>query len=380
MNIDYTLLSTLNLIFLFQGVLLGTLLILLNKKGGRKTLFLGIFIILFGLTYIPDIIDELGLLAYYPKLEFLPLDFTWSIFPMLYLYVKDISVFSSPKKYWILVPGIIEFLQGIGMLFLDLDSIIEYSDSFLYNLIPITGVLFSFILVFNIYLLSKKHIKVLNNQYSSIEYKEFKWVKYFSIAILSYFIFTFIFLISIVIFFDIDETDNNLFIIAISIINFLFIFFASFRGILQQNVSLLIPEKKIEVKDIQNIEQPPKKIQKEISPSDLETVDKIQAIVVENLLYKKVDLTIVDVSKMMDAHPKTISSLLNTVLNLNFNQFINNYRIDAAKDLLLENKTNNYTIEGIAYEVGFKSKSSFYTAFKKNTNMTPVQYKNTNIQ
>ena len=67
-----------------------------------------------------------------------------------------------------------------------------------------------------------------------------------------------------------------------------------------------------------------------------------------------------------------LSQYLNEKINKSFSTFINELRIEKAKEFLTA-KTN-YTIEGIGYESGFKSKSTFFTAFKKHTGQTPLEY------
>ena len=62
-------------------------------------------------------------------------------------------------------------------------------------------------------------------------------------------------------------------------------------------------------------------------------------------------------------------------MNQNFFSFVNNYRIQLAKKLLSDPETSSMPIVELAVEVGFKSKSSFYDAFKKATEMTPTQFK-----
>jgi YesN/AraC family two-component response regulator len=57
---------------------------------------------------------------------------------------------------------------------------------------------------------------------------------------------------------------------------------------------------------------------------------------------------------------------------MNFNELTNKFRFEEVK-MLLEN-AKQYSIEGIGYEVGFASKSSFYTLFKKHTGLTPKDY------
>lgn len=70
-----------------------------------------------------------------------------------------------------------------------------------------------------------------------------------------------------------------------------------------------------------------------------------------------------------------LSRLTNQNSKFNFRCFINNLRIEEAKKMLLDESFNKYTIHAIALESGFKTKSSFYTAFKKFTGTTPKAYK-----
>jgi len=58
---------------------------------------------------------------------------------------------------------------------------------------------------------------------------------------------------------------------------------------------------------------------------------------------------------------------------MSFPDFINSFRIEEAKKKLIE--PNPATIFAISLDVGFNSKAAFYTAFKKNTQMTPTEFK-----
>ena len=50
------------------------------------------------------------------------------------------------------------------------------------------------------------------------------------------------------------------------------------------------------------------------------------------------------------------------------------YRIQEAKQLLLEDKARRLNIINVAYEVGYNNKVTFNKAFKKDTQLTPSQY------
>ena len=57
-----------------------------------------------------------------------------------------------------------------------------------------------------------------------------------------------------------------------------------------------------------------------------------------------------------------------------FINYLNNYKIERSKDLL---KNTNMTLLDISLEVGFNNQSYYSTIFKKYTNMTPLEYRET---
>lgn len=95
----------------------------------------------------------------------------------------------------------------------------------------------------------------------------------------------------------------------------------------------------------------------------------------EEELYLDCELTLPDLAAKTGLTPHQVSQVLNGQMNQNFFSFVNNYRIQMAKSLLSNPETQNIPIVELAIEVGFKSKSSFYDAFKKATQLTPTQFK-----
>jgi YesN/AraC family two-component response regulator len=87
--------------------------------------------------------------------------------------------------------------------------------------------------------------------------------------------------------------------------------------------------------------------------------------------YLDPDLTLDVVSQKLNVYKKYISQVINEKLGKNFITFINEYRVRDSKKMLIDKKFHNYTIEGIANTSGFHSKTSFNTAFKKFTGITP---------
>lgn len=109
---------------------------------------------------------------------------------------------------------------------------------------------------------------------------------------------------------------------------------------------------------------------------DEETIAQITsklAIIKEKELFKNSDLKLADLAKELNLSPHTLSQFLNNNLGKSFSLFINEYRIEKAKELLATHK--NYSMEAIGYDAGFNSKSTFFTTFKKLVGETPLNFK-----
>jgi AraC-like DNA-binding protein len=87
------------------------------------------------------------------------------------------------------------------------------------------------------------------------------------------------------------------------------------------------------------------------------------------------DLSIESISAGIDEPKHNVSRVMNEHLKMNFFQFINQYRIRQAKQLLTDLTKNHLSIAGIAFDCGFSSVSSFNIVFKKFESMTPSQFK-----
>ena len=87
------------------------------------------------------------------------------------------------------------------------------------------------------------------------------------------------------------------------------------------------------------------------------------------------DLTLEQLALQLKFRPKLLSQAINDGLGQNFFEFINTYRIGEAKRLLTNPADKKVTVLEVLYQVGFNSKSSFNTVFKKQTGLTPSEFK-----
>ncbi|HSW61328.1 MAG TPA: two-component regulator propeller domain-containing protein [bacterium] len=87
------------------------------------------------------------------------------------------------------------------------------------------------------------------------------------------------------------------------------------------------------------------------------------------------ELSIRKLAELLEMQPHHLSQVINSGFNNNFYTYINNYRINEVIDLMKDPKRKHHTILAIAYDSGFKSKSSFNTIFKKMTGKTPSEFR-----
>jgi len=105
---------------------------------------------------------------------------------------------------------------------------------------------------------------------------------------------------------------------------------------------------------------------------------KLQRIMEEQEPYLNSNLRITDLARKLSLNGPQLSEFINRHLSTNFNSYINDFRVEKAKQLLTDEP--HMDITNIAYDSGFNSISSFNTAFKKKTNMTPGHFRKQNAE
>lgn len=104
--------------------------------------------------------------------------------------------------------------------------------------------------------------------------------------------------------------------------------------------------------------------------------NKLNVIMEQQKLYLDSSVSIEKVSRQIGEPSYLVSQVINDKMNLTFYDWIARYRVEEAKLLFLDSKTRAYTIEQIAEEVGYNSKSAFNKAFRKFAGCTPSKYRN----
>lgn len=104
-------------------------------------------------------------------------------------------------------------------------------------------------------------------------------------------------------------------------------------------------------------------------------IEFLKDFMAENEPYLDSSLTIQDLSEQVKIPVKDLSTLINLYMDKHFFDFVNEYRIEKAMQILRDSSQKELTVLEILYQVGFNSKSSFNTSFKKYTGKTPTDYR-----
>jgi len=108
--------------------------------------------------------------------------------------------------------------------------------------------------------------------------------------------------------------------------------------------------------------------------TETELYDELIDLFENKKIFTDQDLTLYTLAEELNTNTSYLSRIINDKFNKNFNNFINLYRINEARKLLMNPDNHSYTIASIAKDVGFRSISVFNKAFKENTGLTPSYF------
>ena len=368
-------------ISVFVSLLLAFFLFTVKTKNKLANRLFAFYLIFFSIDNGGIFIDDNFILAHL-NLEF----FRWTvcvlILPAFYLYVLSVCFadFRLKQKHLLhAIPFIIiNIVFVLSLYFLnDVDKKIFYDhrdQSFqmylLFIVLGIQTVLYSI----GIFLTLKKYREIYQENYTNPKTSILKWL--FQIAIVLFVLYYLSIVKNIIRYADFDFLwiwSNTILQFLILVITCWFVLKALnhpelFRGIdskLQLARDIIPKENKnlVEIKDTQN---------------DLITAQilVLKQYMIEKEPFLDPSLTIQQLSNQIDIPVRDLSILINHHMDQHFFDFVNEYRIQKAMSILKDPLKRDLTVLEILYEVGFNSKSSFNTSFKKYTGLTPTAYRN----
>ncbi|WP_413998311.1 helix-turn-helix domain-containing protein [Flavobacterium sp. W1B] len=228
--------------------------------------------------------------------------------------------------------------------------------------------------IISVLLVLKKYREIYLENYANASTSTYKWLLQMTIA----FLVSHVFVVSknllrYTTYSDLFLSANVLVGIIALCITFWFVLKALnypelFRGI-DSKLELtkdILPKANLNLTESKNSQDP-------VINSQIETLKKYMA---NEEPYLDPSLSIQQLSNQINMPVRDLSVLINHHMNQHFFDFVNEYRIQKAMGILKNKTKNSLTILEILYEVGFNSKSSFNTSFKKYTDLTPTAYRN----
>jgi YesN/AraC family two-component response regulator len=106
-----------------------------------------------------------------------------------------------------------------------------------------------------------------------------------------------------------------------------------------------------------------------------EIKNRLLAAMVSEKPYLRQDLTLQRLAEQLKTSTHNLSEVINTRLHQSYYDFVNRYRVEEFKNRLAVPENRRYNLLSIALDSGFQSKGTFNSIFKKNTGMTPSEYK-----
>ena len=358
------------------------LILIISSKANRARFFLGLFMSAVSVIFLSHVVYYHHLKQIYLPFDLLFIFGSLSIFPIYYWYMK-ILTFRSEIDFndmKLLLPAfVLVVATSITYLFMSSGQETLYINEYLYGngnwqsaspLIKTQLILgFTLQVVYFVQIMfSFAKIRVfiadyndnIANFYSNLEDKTMQWPK----IILYSFVITSVFTI-FTNFLGRSFFDKYPVLLLFTGLGYsVFLFVLGYLGYMQ-NHSIESFEQDNNTGDV---------------PENLSTKKiklKLRKLFVEEKIYTHKDLKLSEVAASLNTNRTYISTLINTEYDCSFSTFVNQYRVEEAKELLLCKENSNFSLDHIATLSGFGSLHSFIRVFKEITGTTPGRFRET---
>jgi len=386
---DFNQYSTPLLILIVQGYILAALLFLrFRQKGRLADLWLGLLLVVQGFNSTSYIIGFMGWYDTFrnTKVNYILISLYLAIGPLIYLYIRSLTQPSRrwrTRDWWHLVPilGYIVYRffvwiydsqkpgywdQQNGIFEQTIDMV--YVDPFL-NAGEILSVAAYIIATGVLFLRYRQRI----NAYFSNTYRvELRWIRNFLVAYACLFVVQYILMVIDTQIVTLHWTQRWWGHILSAIV----ILYVGFQGYYTNLDALYAKTLELDghlPRPIPTPQNKPAPDQKEESV-DPQLVIRLQQYMREEQPWLNPELTLNDLASEMEMSASVLSHIINKGLHRRFNEFINDFRLEAVEHSLKEGAHKHMSLLGIALDCGFNSKATFNRVFRKQFGQTPSEY------
>jgi AraC-like DNA-binding protein len=361
---------------LISGIVINTIIIWLLTKTNKSVLPQKILIALFiGIIFLlVHFYAALNKIKFLYILTFNIEDvITLLVGPLLYVYVKSLFIedkyLIKKNRIHFIVPIIYLVFYSIPILVFSFFEIklIPFVEK-LININDFVFVMEDFYLFAYLILtlvLLNKYNRAAKSIYSNLKDKELRWVKYMLLGTI--FVSIIDILTYIYDFFYVNSEIDSAFITVAFVV--ILLYFLGYYGIKQSEI--LVPE--FLLKPVKNNKPSGSFINMDDAKVN-HYVLKINEVLIKEKLFLDEDLTLNKLANAINLSDKKLSAIINQKMETSFYDLINSFRIEEFKKRAISEEFDNLTILGIAYDCGFKSKSTFNRLFKSIVRMSPSEF------
>lgn len=341
-------LNTWTIIFLIaaaQGLGLA-LLIFLRKSKANNLLALLIasfsicllFYVSFWTNYYKLLPQQFGLL----------MGLTYLFGPLCYFYIRSDKTDAFFNR-WHFIPAALYLIYFFSSNFISSDSfkIISTGQTYLQC---------AHLLIYSYLIL---RFVSANRGYSNGELKLYTWRKKVAFAFLGYSLSFFLYYL--LVWMDTLQIEQDY---MISIASSFFIYFIGYHSFQRQEVLRMYEQSKYDKSSLSET-------------AAVSILNELKTVMQKEKPYLNSTLKLPELSTRLELTQNQISQVINDLEGKNFSDFVNSYRIDLARELLLDSSEKR--IIEVAYASGFNTKASFNGVFKKFTGMSPSQFKESQL-
>ncbi|EZH74907.1 hypothetical protein ATO12_09240 [Aquimarina atlantica] len=380
-----------------QGFIFGLVILFSPLFRSKANNFLGYSILILSLLMLNMFLDNIGFFKTYPKLKIID-DIEWIfLFPVtFFFYIVTLiahDVKKNKKLKWLYAPIVLSIILNMSVnLETDYGAYTvamkhkEYIFSLLFDLEKLGYYTFNLLMGLWLYILIQKSDILDKNS-------QLKWVK--SLWILVFFMT----LIWIILYLIRDENFNinpdilkGILPIGLSF----FIYWVFYNGIYRLKLvtdrkeilsilnrkNLIHKNSKTDVLDKNKLQGKKTEMFNDIDMVSSHTFSKsnlyfkkLESFLYDDYIYRDPNLSREVVAEKLNISPGYLSQIINAVTNNNFTAYINSFRVEEVKKMIVNEEFDKYSLLAIGLEAGFKSKTTFYSAFKKETGLTPSEFK-----
>ena len=375
--------NTILITSVIYGFIFIAVLFFSKKKKGKPLLFLGLIVLFISLNNLQAWLIDLGFTCPIVYIKYLRIPWYFLCMPLFYAFlVHYLKIQRKINSFLNLTVGLFIFGIIARILLIYYTQIISDIDPSIvlkkFNSYEEIGS-FSYALIILIYpiFIFKKNRELLK---FVMNYDDLVWIRHF---LNMGGLILFFWLIAIVINFNGNKFSEPIIYYPLRLCTSVLIYWIGFKGLLRYRLmedrimlrESLKSELRLNTKNLELVNASIEIINNNQTEKQHELFNKINAYILEQKKYLDPYMSLESLSEELNMSSGHLSSLINKYSNMHFSDYINDYRVKQVKKIIIDETYAHYTIVAIGLESGFNSKSTFYAAFKKFTNLSPIQFK-----